>query len=68
MSINANVISFIQCIFFSVAVIGFVPDTYNATEGVDQLVNLNVQLISGQLGREVIVIIDTQSGTATSRQ
>ena len=48
------------------AVIGFVPDTYNVTEGVDQLVHLNVQLISGQLGREVIVIFDTQSGTATS--
>ena len=48
--------------------IGFVPDTYNATEGVDVLVNLNVQLISGQLGREVVVIFDTQSGTATSRQ
>ena len=36
--------------------------------GVDALVNLNVQLISGQLGREVVVIFDTQSGTATSRQ
>ena len=45
--------------------IGFVPDTYNATEGTDLFVDLNVELISGQLGRDVLVLFNTQSGSAT---
>lgn len=49
------------------AVIGFVPSEYSTTEGVDQFANLNVQVISGQLGRDVLVILNTQSGTATSK-
>ena len=49
-----------------VAVIGFDPITYDVTEGVDQSVNLNVRLISGVLGRDVGVFLNTQSGTATS--
>ena len=49
------------------AVIGFVPSEYTTTEGVDQFANLNVQVISGQLGRDVLVILNTQSGTATSK-
>ena len=49
------------------AVIGFVPSQYSVTEGVNQLANLNVELISGQLGREVLVILNTRSGTAISK-
>ena len=49
------------------AVIGFDPVTYNVTEGVDSSANLNVRLISGELGRDVIVFLNTQSGTATSK-
>ena len=48
------------------AVIGFDPIMYNVTEGVDQSVNLNVRLISGVLGRDLGVLLNTQSGTATS--
>ena len=48
------------------AVIGFVPNIYTITEGVTQFANLNVVLISGQLGREVIVSFSTQSGSAIS--
>ena len=46
------------------AVIGFVPPAYSVVEGVDQFTNLAIQLISGQLGREVIVNLTTQSGSA----
>ena len=45
-------------------VIGFVPPAYTVVEGVDQFANLTVQLISGQLGHEVIVNLTTQSGSA----
>ena len=45
--------------------IGFVPDTYKATEGTDLFVDLNVELISGQLGRDVLVLFNTQSGSTT---
>ena len=48
------------------AVIGFVSPTYSVAEGVDQFANLTVQLISGQLGRDVIVNFTTQSGSAIS--
>lgn len=52
----------------SVAVIGFSHDNYLVTEGVDNSTTLTVELISGQLGREVIVNfgISYPSGTATS--
>ena len=46
--------------------IGFVPDIYSVVEGTDQFANLTVQLISGELGREVIVNFNTQSGSAIS--
>ena len=46
------------------AVIGFVPDNYTVVEGTDSFTTLSVQLISGQLGRQVIVNFDTQSGSA----
>ena len=49
---------------FLVATIGFVPDIYSVVEGTDQFSNLTVQLISGQLGREVIVNFNTLSGSA----
>ena len=51
----------------SEAVIGFVPAAYSVVEGTDQYANLTMQLISGQLGCEVIVNFDTQSGSATSK-
>ena len=50
----------------SEAVIGFVPAAYSVVEGTDRFANLTVQLISGQLGHEVIVNFNTQSGSATS--
>jgi hypothetical protein len=43
--------------------IGFVPDMYSIFEE-DDLVTINVQLISGQLGREVTVDLTTQSRSA----
>ena len=44
--------------------IGFVPAAYSVVEGTNRYANLTVQVISGQLGREVIVNFDTQSGSA----
>ena len=44
--------------------IGFVPDAYSVIEGTDQFANLTVELISGQLGRQVVVSFNTQSGSA----
>ena len=40
------------------------PAAYSVVEGTDRFANLTVQLISGQLGREVIVNFDTQNGSA----
>lgn len=53
---------------FSVAVIGFSCDNYMVTEGVDNSANLTVELISGQLGWEVVVKFGTSypSGSAIS--
>ena len=48
------------------AIIGFITDAYTVTEGINQSANLNVELISGQLGRDVIVIFSTESVSATS--
>ena len=47
------------------AEIGFVPVAYSVMEGTDRFANLTIQLISGQLGCEVIVNFTTQSGSAT---
>ena len=48
------------------AVIGFVPPAYSFVEGVDLFADLNVELISGQLGREVMVKFDTQSTSGSA--
>ena len=49
------------------AVISFVPDKYAVIEGTDSSVSLTVNLVSGQLGRQVEVIVRTpSSGTAKS--
>ena len=40
------------------------PDNYTVTEGADLFANLNVVLIAGQLGCEVLVNFDTQDGSA----
>ena len=51
-----------------VVVIGFVPDNYTVTEGVDGFVNLTVELLDGELGRDVVVEVDiVPGGTATSK-
>ena len=44
------------------------PDNYTVTEGTDLVATLNVVLISGQLGREVLVNFDTQDGSAEGYQ
>lgn len=49
------------------AVIGFILDNYTVAEGIHGLANLTVEVTSGQLGREVVVIVDIHSnGSATS--
>ena len=73
-SVNYNLLTVTQLTSFSfytyvVAVIGFAPDmlyNYSVIEGVDNVINLTVELNSGQLGREVVVILEIQSDTATS--
>ena len=48
------------------AVIGFDSHSYSVIEGTDSFVNLTVKLMSGQLGQEVLVVLDTQPvGLAT---
>ena len=48
-----------------VAVIGFDSHNYSATEGTEA--HLTVKLLSGQLGQEVVVVLDTQPvGSAMS--
>ena len=54
-----------QTSFPSDAVIGFVPDVYSVTEGADRFANINVELIFGQLGCEVMVNFTTRSASAT---
>ena len=55
------------CFYFHTeAIIGFDPDANNATEGTDLFVDLNVEVISGQLGRDVIVLFNTMDGFAIS--
>jgi hypothetical protein len=49
---------------YTEAVIGFVPDSYTVTEGTDLVASLNVELISGRLGQDVVVTFDTQDGSA----
>ena len=49
----------------SAAVIGFDPISYTVIEGVNLSANLRISLISGQLGHDVIVLLKTQSLTAT---
>ena len=73
-SVNYNLLTVTQLTSFSfytyvVAVIGFAPDmlyNYSVIEGVDNVINLTVELNSGQLGREVVVVLEIQSDTATS--
>ena len=58
--------TYISTCIFLVVTIGFVPDIYSVIEGTDQFANLTVQLISGELGHEVIVNLNTLSGSAIS--
>ena len=48
---------------FSDVVIGFTEDSFTVTEGED-FQYLTVGLTSGQLGREVEVVLDLRSGSA----
>ena len=44
------------------AIIGFVQSYYSVREGSDKFVNLSLALNSGQLGREVVVMLSTCNG------
>ena len=48
--------------------IGFNLENYNVSEGVDIFTDVSVELISGRLGQEVMVTLDTQSGSAKGKQ
>ena len=63
-SLNILCYLFNDNIIPSDVVIGFVPPAYTVVEGVDHFASLTVQLISGQLGYEVIVNLTTQSESA----
>ena len=63
--IAKKIIIIIKHHFFTAAVIGIGPEAYSIIEGTDQSVNFNVDLISGELGREVIVNFNTESVSAT---
>ena len=53
-----------MCVLFhAAATIGFNPETYSGPEG--STVILTIEVISGQLGREVVVFLNTNNGTAT---
>ena len=47
--------------------IGFVPHIYHFSEGIDRLPNFTVTLISGQLGLEVVTVLNTKSGVPIQR-
>lgn len=46
--------------------IGFVRDNHMVTEGVDEFASITVEVISGQLGREVVVVFDTKADSTAS--
>ena len=53
-----------MCVLFhAAAIIGFNPETYSGPEG--STVILTIEVISGQLGRDVTISINTADGTAT---
>ena len=53
-----------MCVLFhAAATIGFNPETYSGPEG--STVILTIEVINGQLGREVVVFLNTNNGTAT---
>ena len=52
--------------FSSAAVIGFLQD-YVVTEGVNFTVDVDIQLLSGELGRDVIVRVLTDPDSARGK-
>ena len=47
--------------------IGFKQDNYTFSERVDSLNSVIVELISGQLGQEVMVTLNTESASTTGQ-
>ena len=55
-----------KCIIIIIAVvIGFMYENYTVSEGIDLFNDVTVELISGQLGQEVMVTLNTESISAT---
>ena len=53
-----------MCVLFhAAATIGFNPETYSGPEG--STVIITIEVINGQLGREVMTFLSTDDGTAT---
>ena len=53
--------------FIIEVVIDFLPRDYSFTEGVDGNVSLNLSVVSGRIGREVVVSLHTcEEDSATS--
>ena len=46
--------------------IGFVG-SYEVTEGVDFIVNIEIEVLDGELGRDVDIRVSTRDGTALSK-
>lgn len=51
---------------YAVVIIGLDHDTYTVNESVG-FAHLLVEVMSGQLGQEVVVLVNTENGSATSR-
>ena len=47
--------------------IGFNFENYTVSEGMDIFTDITVELISGRLGREVMVTVDTLNGSAKGK-
>ena len=50
-----------------VVVVGFIPDEHSVTEGVDRFIDLRVELLSGELGIDVVVTVHILPDSAISK-
>ncbi len=57
-------INYYYCVFIAEAVIGFRQTLIPATEGIDASVQLEIAILSGDLRRDVVVMVATEDGTA----
>ena len=62
--INVSVLCNCYLIFSPVVEIGFIQRIYDVSERAVGPLGITVQLVSGQLGREVIVTVNTKNGSA----